>query len=256
MKKQFLMLMFVAFLAAMFTSCTTIDSKERGVCKSFGGSVDTKTVYAPGIHWGLHWVADKMITQNVARQTVVEKYSFNDANQMETGVEVTVDFNLDPEQVGLLYVNIDNWKIKLDQSIKNAAKEVIPQYSAADLNLTKRIEAEGKLSEILAKELPAFYLTFARVRLTDVDIPKAVSDAAMKTATQAKNNELALSKSVEAENNYKAAEWDAKTKDILSQPAMLKLKELDIEMAWAVKGVSKYGSNNVFGATTGILLNR
>ncbi len=255
MKKLFSLLLIVAF-AVSFTACTTIDSKERGVCKSWGGNVDTKTVYSPGIHWGLHWIVDDMVTQNVARQTVVEKYSFNDANQMETGVEITVDFNLIPEQVGLLYVNIDNWKIKLDQTIKNAAKETVPLYSAADLNLSKRIDAENRLSSILEKELPTFYLAFARVRITDVDIPKTVSDAAMRTATQAKSNELALSKAVEAENNYKAAEWDAKTKDILSQPAMLKLKELEIEQTWANKGVSKYGTNNVFGASTGILLNR
>ena len=255
MKKLLYLMSFIA-LVAFTSSCTTVDSKERGVCKSYGGSVDTKTVYGPGMHWGLHWIVDKMVTQNVARQTVVEKYSFNDANQMETGVEVTVDFNLDPEQIGALYVTIDNWKIKLDQSIKNAAKEVIPQYSAADLNLTKRVEAEGKLSEILARELPGFYLAFARVRLTDVDIPKAVSDAAMKTATQAKSNELALSKAIEAENNYKAAEWDAKSKAILSQPQMLELKRLDIQMEYAKKGVSPYGTNNVFGTNPSLLLNR
>lgn len=255
MKNLLYLLSFVMFVA-FTTSCATVDSKERGVCVSFGGNTDVKTVYTPGMHWGLHWLADKMIVQDVSQQTIVEKYSFNDANSMETGVEIAVDFNLEPSQVGLLHVNINDWKIKLAKTMKSAAKEVIPQYAAADLNLTKRTEAEAKLSKILTDELPAFYLDFVRVQITDVDIPKPVSDVAIATAKQIKSNELALSKSIEAENNFKAAEWDAKTKDILSQPAMLKLKELEIQMTWAQKGVSQYGTNNVFGANTGILLNR
>lgn len=34
---------------------------------------------------------------------------------------------------------------------------------------------------------------------------------------------------------------------------MLSLKKLEVEMEWAKKGVSPYGSNNVFGAGTTIL---
>lgn len=256
MKKQFLMLILVAFIAAMFTACSTVDSKERGICVAFGGSTDTKTIYNPGMHWGIHWLWDRMVTYDVSQQTIVEKYSFNDANNMETGVELSLDFNLEPQQIGLLHVGINDWKIKLQKTMKSAAKEVISQYTASDLNLTKRNEAENKLGVILTRELPQVYIAFARVQITDVDIPAGIAQAAEQTAKQAELNKLALSKSVEAENNYKAAEWDAKTKDILSQPAMLKLKELDIEMEYARKGVSRYGTNNVFGNASGILLNR
>ena len=48
-------------------------------------------------------------------------------------------------------------------------------------------------------------------------------------------------------------ERKAKTKEILSQPKMLELKKLEIEMEWAKKGISKYGSNNVFGASTAVI---
>ena len=46
---------------------------------------------------------------------------------------------------------------------------------------------------------------------------------------------------------------DAKTKAIMSQPKMLELKKLEIEQIWAEKGVSPYGTNNVFGANTTVL---
>jgi hypothetical protein len=256
MKKQILMLILVAFTATMFTACSTVDSKDRGICVSFGGSTDTKTIYTPGMHWGLHWLADKMVTYDVSQQTIVEKYGFNDANNMETGVELSLDFNLEPAQIGLLHVGINDWKIKLQKTMKSAAKEVISQYSASDLNLTKRNEAENKLAVILTRELPQVYIAFARVQITDVDIPTGIAQAAEQTAKQAELNKLALSKGQEAENNYKAAEWDAKTKDVLSQPAMLKLKELEIQMEYAKKGVSPYGTNNVFGTNPALLLNR
>ena len=41
----------------------------------------------------------------------------------------------------------------------------------------------------------------------------------------------------------------------MSQPKMLELKKLEIEMEWARKGISKYGNNNVFGAGTAVLKN-
>ena len=255
MKKLFSLLLMVAF-AVSFTACTTVGPKERGVEVSFGGKTNLTTTYPSGLTWGIHWMWDDMVVYDVSQQTIVEKYSFNDANNMETGVEISLDFSLSPTDVNKLHVNVNDWKIKLQKTLKSAAKEVIPQYTAPDLNLTKRNAAEIKLAAILEKELPAFYLQFARVQITDVDIPEGIAKTAEQTAKQTELNKLALSKAIEAENNFRAAEWDAKTKDVLSQPAMLKLKELEIEQTWANKGVSKYGTNNVFGASTGILLNR
>ena len=254
--KKFLFLVLAVAASTTFTSCESVGAKERGVEVSYGGQTNMNQIYGPGMSNGFHWIFDDMVKYDVSQATVVEKYEFNDSKNMSTGVEISVDYSLDPAKVNLLHANINNYTIKLEKTIKAAAKEVIPQYSAAELNLTKRNEAETKIGVILSKELPGFYLLFDRVQLTDVDIPKAISDAAELTAKQAELNKLADSKAIQAENNFKAAEWDSKTKAILSQPAMLKLKELEIEMEYAKKGVSKYGTNNVFGSTSGILLNR
>ena len=254
--KKFLFLVLALGVSATFTSCESVGPKERGVEVSYGGETNMNTIYKPGMTTGLGWLFDEMVTYDVSQQTITEKFEFNDKNSMKTTVEVSIDFSLDENKVNYLHTKISDWKLKLHSSMKGAAKEVIPQYAASELNLSKRQEGEDKIASILKKELPDFYLIFDRVRITDVDLPGPISQAAENTAKQAEKNKLADSKKTEAENNFHAAEWDAKTKNILSQPAMLKLKELEIDMEYAKKGVSKWGQNNVFGANTGILLNK
>ena len=251
MKKILFLLAIMLTLA--FTACTSVDSKERGIRKEFGGQVDTKTVYQPGIDWGMNWLWDDMITFDVSQQTIVEKYEFNDKNNMGTGVEVSLDYSIDPKSVGFYYTRVSNPEIKLQKTLKSAAKEVVPQYTASELNLTKRQEAEQKLANILERELSGFYMLFDRVQITDVDIPAGIAQAAEATAKQAELNKLAESKVIQAKNNLDAAKYDAEAKAILSKPEMLALKKLEVELEWAKKGVSPYGNNNVFGSETAIV---
>lgn len=245
-------------LMATIVSCTTVDSGHKGVEVSWGGETNMSSIFPEGTHGGFHWMFDNMVEYDVREKTLKEKYQFNDKNNMETGVEVALDYALMGDKVNVIHMQIgkDNMDIKIQKTLQSAAKEVVPQYTASELNLFKRNEAEEKLKNILERELPQIYVRFARVQLTDVDIPKSISDAAEQTAKQQELNKLAGEKAMEAQNNYSAAEWDAKTKDVLSKPAMLELKRLEIEMEYAKKGVSKYGNNNVFGAGSDILLNR
>lgn len=249
MKKVFLFMITLM----VFISCTNVDSKERGIKRSWGGEVDVTKIYQPGMNWGLGWLWNDMITFDVSEQTVVEKYEFNDKNNMSTGVEVALDYAIDPKSVGYYYTKVSNPEIKLQKTLKSAAKEVVPQYTASELNLTKRQEAEQKLSSILERELPGFYMVFVRVQLTDVDIPKPIAEAAEQTAKQEELNKLAEKKVIQAKNNLDAAKYDAESKSILSRPEMLALKKLEVEAMWAQKGVSPYGNNNIFGGETAIV---
>lgn len=254
MKKLFYLLL--AFTTISLTSCESVDSKERGVEVSWGGETNMNKVYEPGMHTGFKWLTSELVNYDVSQQTITEKFEFNDKNSMVTPVEISVDFSLDETKVPLLHTKITDWKAKLHSTMKGAAKQVIPQFPAVDLNLSKRDTAEQLIADILSRELPEFYLVFDRIRITDVDLPGSISQTAELNAKQDELNKLSSKKKLEAENNFHAAEWDAKTKDILSQPSMLKLKELEIDMEYARKGVSKYGNNNVFGSAGGILLNR
>lgn len=237
----------IAAVMLTLTSCTTVSPGHKGVEVSWGGETNMQTIYPEGMDGGFHWMFDDMIEYDVREKTMVEKFTFNDNNNMSTGVEIALDYNLDPAKVNNLHVQIADVETKIQKTLKSAGKEVIPQYTASELNLTKRNEAEQKLSEILSTELPDFYVEFARVQLTDVDIPKAIAQAAEATAKQLELNKLSKEKAQEAENNFIAAEWDAKTKDVLSKPAMLKLKELELQEDWIRKWNGSFGNNNVFG---------
>lgn len=260
MKKTILLLSSIYLI----TSCTTVDSGHKGVEVSWGGETNLGKVYNEGMDIGIHWVWDEMIEYDVREKTLVQQFEFNDKNNMVTRVELSLDYNLNPNKVNFLHVEITDVETKILKTLKSAGKEVVPQYSAVELNISKRTEAEQKLSKIISEELPEFYVEFARIQMTDVDIPKKVALLAEETAVQLGRNELAKKKEAEqvalakakvaeAQGNYDAGLLDAKTKKLLSQPEILKLKELEVEMTWAKKGVSPYGNNNVFGAETNIL---
>lgn len=257
--------LFIAIIGlALVASCTTVESGHKGVKVSWGGETDMSRVYNEGMDSGISWLWNDMVEYDVREKTTTQKFTFNDKNNMETGVEIALDYNLNPADVNKLHVGINDVDTKILKTLKSAGKEVVPQYSASELNLTKRQEAEQKLSNILSEELPEFFVEFARVQLTDVDIPKSVARLAEETAVQLGRNELAKKKEAEkvalakaliaeSKGKYEAAQYDAKTKDIMSQPKMLKLKELEIQEMWATKGVSPYGNNNVFGAGVSVL---
>lgn len=268
MKKKVLYSL-VALMAMFITSCATVDAGHRGVEVSWGGETNMNMVYGEGMDGGLHWLWDDMVEYDIRQQTMVKKFTFNDKNDMVTPVEFALDYNLDPNKVNLLHANIENIDIKIEKTLKSAAKEVVPQYSAVELNKTKRAEAEKLLSEILERELPDFYAEFARIQMTDVDIPEKVAQLAEETAVQLGRNELAkkmeaektaLAKAqiAEAEGNFKAAEFEAKTRDILSQPKMLELQRVENQRilyeGFKKHGKSFYGENNWFGSMPGNLL--
>jgi regulator of protease activity HflC (stomatin/prohibitin superfamily) len=256
MKNSIPILVIVAF-SAVFTSCETVSPGHKGVEVSWGGETNLQTIYPEGMNGGFHWMFDDLVEYDVREKTVVDKFQFNDKNNMVTGVEVSLDHNLNPSSLAQLHTQIKDIDVKILKTLKSACKEVIPQYTASELNLTKRGEAEKKLSDILSQELPEFYVEFARVQLTDVDIPDGIAATAEATAKQLELNKLSEKKAEESENNFKAAEWDAKTKAVLSKPEMLELQRVENErLMWSgfVKhGHSPYGVNNIFGSETSVV---
>jgi regulator of protease activity HflC (stomatin/prohibitin superfamily) len=260
MKHVLLLLMTVFFIS----SCTTVESGHKGVKVYWGGKTDMETILPEGMEMGVSWLWNSCIEYDVREKTLVKKFVFNDSRNMETSVEIALDYNLNPAQVNLIHTRITDIETKILKTLKSSGKEVVPQYTASELNLKKRKEAEAALRQIISQELPEFYVEFARVQITDVDIPKALANVAEETAIQEGRNSLASKKELEqtnlakariaeAKGKYDAALFDAKTKDIMSSPKMLELKKLEIEMEWARKGISKYGNNNVFGASTTVL---
>ena len=255
MKKFFSLLACIAVFTFMLTSCESVPSGHEGTRVNFGGQTDMDKVYGEGLSMGLHWLWDDLIPYDMREKTLTVKFEFNDKNTMKTPVEISIDFKYQKGKSNVIHSTIgkDQMDIKILTTLSSAAKQVIPQYSATELNLSKREEAENKIFEILLKEYPAFYVDCSRVRITDVDIPTAIAEAAEATAKQAELNKLAEAKVQEAKNRLDAARFDSEAKAILSKPEMLALKRIEVEMEWAKKGISPYGNNNVFGAGVNII---
>ena len=251
----------------LLTSCETVPPGHKGVEVSWGGETNMNKIYNEGMHGGAHWMFDDMIEYDCREKTVVYDFEFNDANNMVTSVEIAVDYGFNPEKVNILHTKISDFATKLEKTVKSAGKEVVPSYSAVDLNLTKRGEAETRLADILSEELPNFYGKLYRVQITDVDLPESISRQAQLTAEQIEKNKLAaqmaeektnLGNAIVAESKAaaEAAKYEAERLQYITSPAMLKFKELEVQMKWAEKGVSPYGSNNVFGSNASLLLNK
>jgi len=251
-------------LAIGLVSCETVESGHKGVKVSWGGKTDMSETYSEGMHSGLGWLFDDMIEYDVREQTLVQQFEFNDKNNMTTKVELSLDFALNSDKVNLLHSKITDIKTKIVKTLKSAGKEVVPQYSAIELNISKRTEAEQKLSKIISDELPEFYVSFKRLQMTDVDIPNTVAKLAEETAVQLGRNELAKKKEAEqvalakaavakSKGKYEAAQFDVKTKELMSRPAVLRLYEAETDRIWAEKGVSRFGNNNVFGSNASVI---
>jgi len=261
-------------VTAATISCTTVDAGHKGVEVGWGGKTNMDVVYPEGISYGFHWIYDDMEQYDVREHTLVKTYSFNDKNDMMTTVVVALDYNLSPMEINKIHTKINDIDIKIETSLASAAKEVVPQYSAINLNKHERVNAEILLDKILREELPEFFVEFKRVRITDVDFPKGISDIAAQTAIQIGKNDLASkyeqekvfeanavkaeaqgiadAKVITSEGNLKVARNESKTRDLLSSPKMLALQRVENEriMAEGYKdhGKSFYGTNNIFGA--------
>lgn len=257
----------MALIIVGLASCTTVSSGHRGVEISWGGETNMDMIYPEGMHTGFHWIWDDMKEYDCRQKTIVQEFEFNDKNNMATTVKFALDYRYNPDKVNVLHKDITDINDKIITTLSSAGKEVVPQYSAVELNISKRKEAEQKLEDIISSELPEFYLEFKRLQVTDVDLPKTVVEMAEKTAEQEEKNKLA--EKMEAEQTSLARAKVAKfrgdsasiviaasaeaekitiqEKSLKNANNYLKLKALDVEMEFAKQGISPWGSNNVFG---------
>lgn len=274
-KSLFFALVIMFFASCCLTSCIGVDSGHEAAIISYGGETDTTKTLQEGLHWGFHYLWTGIVEYEVREQTVSVELSVNDKNDMLTPVQVTVYFTPQKGKVNFLHKNfgVNYVENKLQPVLSSSLAKVVPQYSATDLNKTKRSEAEQLLSTTISQETHNMYINIARVQLGKVGIPKDVADLAEQTAVQEGKNILAAKKEEEqiqlakalvakAQGEYDASVLDAKTRDLLSAPKMLDLQRIENEKimweGYKAHGKSPFGENNIFGGDKmpSLLLNR
>ena len=145
----------------------------------------------------------------------------------------------------------------LDNAVSFASDSLLQHRNVYEANVTrtleKALEKEGFILNniaVLKMDIPASYRKAIETKI------KVIQETATIKSQTIQAEQTALKKVALAKGNYEAALYDAKTKEILSQPKLLELYRAETERVWAEKGKSPYGQNNVFGSTSGILLNR
>lgn len=187
------------------------------------------------------------------------------------GLDVSINLQLQRAKAADLFVK---YRVDMDELIQTRVRTIVRKELldnavnfASDSLLQHRNVYEANVTKTLTKSLDKEGFTLNNIAILKMALPASYKKAIerkiavlQETATivsQTKQAEqTALKKVATAKGNYEAALYDAKTKEILSQPKLLELYRAETERIWAEKGKSPYGQNNVFGSTSGILLNR
>jgi regulator of protease activity HflC (stomatin/prohibitin superfamily) len=187
------------------------------------------------------------------------------------GLDVSVNLQLQRAKAADLFIkyrvgmdDLINTRVRtivrkelLDNAVNFASDSLLQHRNVYESNVTKTLnvalEKEGFTLNniaILKMALPASYKAAIERKI-------AVLQETATIISQTKQAEqTALKKVALAKGNFEAAQYDAKTKEILSQPKLLELYRAETERIRATNGTSEYGQNNVFGSASGILLNK
>lgn len=187
------------------------------------------------------------------------------------GLDVSINLQLQRARAAELFVK---YRVDMDELIQTRVRTIVRKELldnavsfASDSLLQHRNVYEANVTKTLTTALDKEGFTLNNIAILKMALPASYKKAIerkiavlQETATivsQTKQAEqTALKKVALAKGNYEAALYDAKTKEILSQPKLLELYRAETDRIWAQKGKSPYGQNNVFGSTSGILLNR
>ena len=187
------------------------------------------------------------------------------------GLDVSINLQLQRARAAELFIK---YRVDMEDLINSRVRTIVRKELldnavsfASDSLLQHRNIYEGNVTKSLMASLEKEGFTLNNIAVLKMALPASYKKAIerkiavlQETATiisQTKQAEqTALKKVALAKGNYEAAQYDAKTKEILSQPKLLELYRAETDRIWAQKGRSPYGNNNVFGTASGILLNK
>jgi hypothetical protein len=280
MKKVLGLLGLVVAMSA--TSCTTADSSEVAlIVDQIGNDKGIPNVeMASGFIFYFPPTQDVFLYPTNVQHKI---WSANDEEGNDTrinvtssdgatfGLDVALNIQLQRERASDLFIK---YRVDMDKLIDTRVKTIVRKELldnavgfASDSLLQHRNIYEANVSKTLAIALNKEGFDLSNLAVTSMSIPdsyraainkkiKVIQETAtIKSQTEQAQQE-AMRKVAVAKGNFEAAQFDAKTKEIMSQPKMLELYKAETERIWAQRGVSPYGNNNVFGAGSGIMLNR
>lgn len=271
-------------LAMATTSCTTADSSEVAlIVDQIGNDKGIPNIemasgfifYFPPTQDVFMYptsVQHKVWTSNIEEDSPTDEHiDVTSGDGATFGLDVSINLQLQRERASDLFIK---YRIEMEDLINTRVRTIVRKELldnavsfASDSLLQHRNVYEANVSRTLSVALEKEGFMLNNIAILKMSLPGSYKKAIerkiavlQETATiksqTIQAEQTALKKVALAKGNYEAAIYDAKTKEILSQPKLLELYRAETDRIWAQKGRSPYGSNNVFGSSTGILLNR
>jgi regulator of protease activity HflC (stomatin/prohibitin superfamily) len=271
-------------LAISVTSCTTADSSEVAlVVDQIGNDKGIPNIemasgfifYFPPTQDVFMYptsVQHKVWTATEDEDSPTDEHiDVTSADGATFGLDVSINLQLQRARAADLFIK---YRVGMDDLINSRVRTIVRKELldnavsfASDSLLQHRNIYEANVTRSLTASLEKEGFTLNNIAVLKMALPSSYKKAIerkiavlQETATiisQTKQAEqTALKKVALAKGNYEAAQYDAKTKEILSQPKLLELYKAETARIRATNGTSEYGSNNVFGSAGNILLNR
>lgn len=271
-------------VAMSVTSCTTADSAEVAlVVDQIGNDKGTPNIemasgfifYFPptqDVYMYPTSVQHKVWTAALDEDSPTDEHiDVTSSDGATFGLDVAINLQLQREAAPTLFTK---YRVEMDELINTRVRNIVRKELldnavnfASDSLLQHRNIYEANVTTTLTKSLAAEGFNLNNIAILKMAIPasykkaietkiRVIQETATIKSQTLQAEQTALKKVALAKGNYEAAQYDAKTKEILSQPKLLELYRAETERIWAEKGKSPYGNNNVFGSAQGILLNR
>jgi hypothetical protein len=274
----------VFLLTLMVQSCTTADSAEVAlIVDQIGNDKGVPNVqlasgfitYFPPTQDVFMYptnVQHKVWTADSTEDSPTDEHiDVTSSDGATFGLDVGINLQLERSAAPALFVK---YRVSMEELINTRVRNIVRKELldnavnfASDSLLQHRNVYEANVTKSLTKSLAAEGFILNNIAVLKMAIPDSYRDAInrkikviQETATikskTIQAEQAALQKVAVAKGNYEAAQYDSKTKEIMSQPKLLELYKAETERIWAQKGTSPYGTNNVFGSSSNILLNR
>lgn len=216
----------VLAIGLIFSSLTIVDAGERAAVTRLGAYNRT---LPPGLHWITPFGIENSTTFDVRTQKEQTEASAASKDLQTVNTTVAVNFNVDPEKIGDLYVRIGTeYKSRIiDPAVQEVVKAATARYTAEEL-LTKRALVTDEIQTLLAQRLGANDIMVSAVSLVNFNF-SSTFNAAIEAKVTAEQNALA------EKNNLAASQFKAQAIRITSEAAnnekYIQLQQLEVEKA-------------------------
>lgn len=209
-------------VAGLATGCmsTTITSGQAGVRYSIFGGTDLEAMYGEGLNIHAPWVS--VIKYDARVQEKLEALNVLSSNGLEIGMEVSIRWRPDGEQLPQLHTNYgqDYYRIVVQPELRSAAREVTGRYTPEELYSSKRAELQDQILTQVQEGVNGKYVQVDAVLLRDLQLPEQIQGAIqnkLKEEQEAERYQFTLEKErLEAERKQIEATGQAEYQRIIT----------------------------------------